>query len=62
MGRYCSMYMTLEQPPSFVQSRLAEAREIIGAWCADYNQRRPQSALGYQTRAELAAAWRGRLT
>jgi putative transposase len=39
---------------------LAEAREIIGAWRADYNQRRPYSALGYQTPAEFAAAWRAR--
>ena len=39
---------------------LAEAREIIGAWRADYNQRRPHSALGYQTPAEFAAAWRAR--
>ena len=37
---------------------LAEAREIIGAWRADYNQRRPHSALGYRTPAEFAAAWR----
>ncbi len=37
---------------------LAEAREIIGAWRADYNQRRPHSALGYQTPAEFRAAWR----
>jgi putative transposase len=28
---------------------LAEAREIIGAWRADYNQRRPHSALGSRT-------------
>ena len=38
----------------------AEAREIIGAWRADYNQRRPHSALGYRTPAEFAAAWRAR--
>ena len=30
---------------------LAEAREIIGAWSADYNQRRPHSALGYRAPA-----------
>ena len=35
---------------------LAEAREIIPAWRAGYNQRRPRSALGYQTPAEFAAA------
>ncbi len=39
---------------------LAEASEIIGAWRADYNQRRPHSALGDQTTAEFAAAWRDR--
>jgi len=37
---------------------LAEAREIIGAWRADYNQRRPHSALGHQTPAKFAAAFR----
>jgi putative transposase len=35
---------------------LAEVREIIGAWRADYNQRRPHSALGYQTPDKFAAA------
>ena len=39
---------------------LGEAREIIGAWRMDYNQKRPHSALGYQTPAEFAAAWRAR--
>jgi putative transposase len=39
---------------------LAEAREIIGTWRADYNQRRPHRALGYQTSAEFAGAWRAR--
>jgi putative transposase len=39
---------------------LAEARAIIGAWRADYNQHRPRSALGDQTPAEFAAAWRAR--
>ena len=38
----------------------AEAREIIDAWPADYNQRLPHSALGYRTPAEFAAAWRAR--
>jgi putative transposase len=39
---------------------LAEAREIVGAWRAGYNQRRPHSALGYRIPAEFAAAWRAR--
>jgi putative transposase len=39
---------------------LAEAGEIIGAWRADYNQRRPHSAPGYQTPADVAAACRAR--
>jgi putative transposase len=37
---------------------LAEAREIVAAWRADYNQQRPHSALNYQTPAEFVAAWR----
>jgi putative transposase len=37
---------------------LSEARAIVGAWRTDYNQRRPHSALEYQTPAEFAAAWR----
>ncbi len=41
-------------------SSLAESREIIGAWRADYNQRRPYSALGCQTPAEYTVAWRVR--
>jgi putative transposase len=39
---------------------LAEARAAIAAWRIDYNQRRPHSALQYQTPAEFAAAWRSR--
>jgi len=39
---------------------LAEAREIVAAWRADYNQQRPHSALEYRTPAEFAAAWRSR--
>jgi putative transposase len=39
---------------------LAEARAIVSAWRADYNQHRPHSALNYQTPAEFAAAWRSR--
>lgn len=31
----------------------AEAHEIIGAWRADYNQRRPHSTLGYRTPARV---------
>ena len=33
---------------------LAEARSTIEAWREDYNQRRPHSALGYQTPEEFA--------
>lgn len=39
-------------------SNLAEARAIIGAWRRDYNERRPHSALGYMTPAEVAAQHR----
>jgi putative transposase len=39
---------------------LAEARAIVSTWRQDYNQARPHSALGYQTPAEFAAAWRSR--
>jgi putative transposase len=39
---------------------LTEAREIVGRWRQDYNQGRPHSAIGYQTPAEFAAAWRCR--
>jgi putative transposase len=39
---------------------LPEARQIVGRWRQDYNQGRPHSALGYQTPAEFAAAWRSR--
>jgi len=39
---------------------LPEARAIVAAWRMDYNQRRPHSALQYQTPAEFAAAWRTR--
>lgn len=34
---------------------LAHARTAIGRWVIDYNQRRPHSALGYQTPAAFAA-------
>lgn len=34
---------------------LKEAREKIEAWRQDYNQRRPDSALGYRTPEEFAA-------
>jgi putative transposase len=34
---------------------LKEAREEIEDWRQDYNQRRPQSALGYRTPEEFAA-------
>lgn len=34
---------------------LAEARVLINAWRRDYNERRPHSALQYQTPAEFAA-------
>ena len=36
---------------------LSEARRIIEAWVADYNEVRPHSSLGYQTPEEFAAAW-----
>jgi putative transposase len=41
---------------------LTEARSLIAAWRADYNQNRPHSAIGYRTPAEYAAACRARLT
>ena len=50
-GKFCD-----ECPNEHWFRSLAEAREIIGAWRADYNQRRPHSELGYQTPAEFAAA------
>jgi putative transposase len=34
---------------------LVDAREIIGAWCENYNQRPPRSAYGYQIPGEIAA-------
>jgi len=37
---------------------LAEARLIVATWRKDYNERRPHSALDYQTPAEFAAGWR----
>ena len=30
-----------------------QARELIGAWVADYNTARPHSSLGYRTPAAL---------
>jgi putative transposase len=39
---------------------LPEARAIVATWRTDYNERRPHSALGYQTPAEFAAQWRAR--
>jgi putative transposase len=35
---------------------LDHARQIIGAWAADYNIERPHSSLGYQTPAAYAAS------
>ena len=35
--------------------RLAEARSVLDEWRLDYNDRRPHSALGWQTPAVLAA-------
>ena len=34
---------------------LKHARQKLNAWAADYNTRRPHSALGYQTPAAYAA-------
>ena len=39
---------------------LAEARDVVAARRANYNQQCPHSALQYQTPAEFAAAWRFR--
>jgi putative transposase len=33
---------------------LDQARQIIGAWAADYNNARPHSSLGYKTPAAFA--------
>jgi putative transposase len=33
---------------------LDQARQLIGAWIADYNTARPHSSLGYQTPAAYA--------
>jgi putative transposase len=38
---------------------LHEARDIVAHWRMDYNQRRPHSALEYQTPSEFASSWRG---
>lgn len=37
---------------------LAEAKAKTAAWLEDYNERRPHSALGYETPSAYAAAWR----
>lgn len=34
---------------------LKHAREKIGAWASDYNNRRPHSSLGYKTPSQYAA-------
>jgi putative transposase len=39
---------------------LADAREKLADWCADYNQRRPHSSLADRTPAEFAAVVRQR--
>lgn len=36
---------------------LAEAKVVIADWQADYNERRPHSALGMRTPAKFAATW-----
>ena len=36
---------------------LADARATVEGWRADYNERRPHSALGYQTPAEVRAGF-----
>ena len=38
--------------PGFLD--LDHARQLIGAWVADYNTARPHSSLGYQTPAAYA--------
>jgi len=39
-------------------SDIVYARKIINDWRQDYNERRPHSALNYQTPSEFAARWR----
>lgn len=41
-------------------SCLAEAQVMVADWRADYNERRPHSALGMRAPASFAAAWRER--
>ncbi len=41
---------------------LAHARSVVLAWRQDYNERRPHSALGYLTPAEVAMQYRQRPT
>ncbi|MGG6135876.1 integrase core domain-containing protein [Pantoea allii] len=39
-------------------SDIVDARKTINDWRQDYNERRPHSALTYQTPSEFAAQWR----
>jgi len=50
----------VSQRNEHVFRNLAHARAVIAQWRADYNERRPHSALGYLTPREFAARCRAR--